>query len=424
VEEAEQVFRTVVHNHPDDVEAWVQLGEAIFHDASRRGGSTLQAIAPFSHAVQLEPSNLMARVHVARLYALFDSLDALSRAAEYFSQVASDSERALEVEAMYAYLAGDTIRQASVKSRLIGKPWYYHFYAVHGVSRFARDAHGAWDILGTVPAENPYVMVLVPGIAAVRGQHREVDRYFTQLRGLDDRMWDVVEAFVLTSGTIPSDAERASSLAARLAAADPAEIHRTSFIPPYEDLTVAFAAFQRDYFLALLQLDLGRVDQARELLESMNDLDGFPGLGSVKRDAELHLEAELLVRSGDRRGALALLRDVEGQVPHAATVWPLTDLGRARFLRAELERELGDVQAARRFYVGLDEPWSPWDSYWRPLVYERMGRLAEDEGRTDEAVRYYSRLVELWSECDPELVASREEIQARLEALLGGPPLG
>jgi Flp pilus assembly protein TadD len=85
VEEAEQVFRTVVHNHPDDVEAWVQLGEAIFHDTSRRGGSTLEAVAPFSRAVELEPANLMARVHVARLYALFDSVDALSRAAEFFS---------------------------------------------------------------------------------------------------------------------------------------------------------------------------------------------------------------------------------------------------------------------------------------------------------------------------------------------------
>jgi tRNA A-37 threonylcarbamoyl transferase component Bud32/tetratricopeptide (TPR) repeat protein len=424
VEEAEQQFRALVHDYPDNVEAWVQLGEAIFHDTSRRGGSTLDAIAPFSRAVELEPANLIARLHVARLYALYDSVDALSRTADFFRDFASESERALEVEAMHAYLAGDSAQQASVKSRLLDKPWFHHFYAVHGVSRFARDAHGAADLLAAVPAQDPYVMALVPGIAVVRGRHEEAYAYLDQLRGLDNPTWDLFQAFMLTSGALPLDPDRAATLAPRLATLAAADIHATSFIPPYEDLTIEHTRFQRDYFLALLWIDLGRVDEARGLLDDMKGRDGFPGLGSIKEDAEHHLEAELLARSGDRQGALEVIRTMEYQIPHAATVLPMADLGRSRFLRAELERELGDVAAARRFYVGLDEPWSPWDSYWRPLVYERLGQLAEDEGRVDEAVLYYGRLLELWRDCDAELVANRDEIRTRREALLGGAPLG
>jgi tetratricopeptide (TPR) repeat protein len=258
----------------------------------------------------------------------------------------------------------------------------------------------------------------------VRGRHEEAYAYLDQLRGLDNPTWDLFQAFMLTSGALPLDPDRAATLAPRLATLAAADIHATSFIPPYEDLTIEHTRFQRDYFLALLWIDLGRVDEARGLLDDMKGRDGFPGLGSIKEDAEHHLEAELLARSGDRQGALEVIRTMEYQIPHAATVLPMADLGRSRFLRAELERELGDVAAARRFYVGLDEPWSPWDSYWRPLVYERLGQLAEDEGRVDEAVLYYGRLLELWRDCDAELVANRDEIRTRREALLGGAPLG
>ncbi len=424
VEEAEQQFRAIVHDYPTDVEAWVQLGEAIFHDTSRRGGSTLEAIAPFSRAVELEPANLIAQLHVARLYALYDSVDALSRTAGFFKAFAPESERALEVEAIHAYMAGDSAQQISVKRRLLDKPWFYHFYAVHGVSRFARDAHGAADILAAVPAADPYVMSLVPGIAVVRGKHEEAFAYLDQLRGLDNATWDLFQAFMLSSGALPLDSERAATLAPRLATLDAADIHATSFIPPYEDLTIEHTRFQRDYFLALLWIDLGRVDEARGLLDDMKARGGFPGLGSIKEDAERHLEAELLAHSDDPQGALDVLRTMDYQTPHASTVWPMADLGRSRFLRAELERELGDVAVAKRFYVGLDEPWSPWDSYWRPLIYERLGQLAEDEGRSDEAVLYYGRLLELWRECDAELVANRDEIRARHDALLGSAPLG
>jgi tetratricopeptide (TPR) repeat protein len=115
---------------------------------------------------------------------------------------------------------------------------------------------------------------------------------------------------------------------------------------------------------------------------------------------------------------------METAVPHALTVWPLADMGRARFQRAELERELGDIETAKRFYNGLDEPWSPWDSYWRPLLYERMGEIAEEEGRVEDAIRFYSRLAELWVDADPVLHERRAEIERRLGALIEGQRTG
>jgi tetratricopeptide (TPR) repeat protein len=68
--------------------------------------------------------------------------------------------------------------------------------------------------------------------------------------------------------------------------------------------------------------------------------------------------------------------------------------------------------------MGLDQSWSFWDSNFRPAVYNRLGQIAEAEGRTEEAIEYYTRLLELWHDCDPELVPIREEIRDRRDALL------
>ncbi len=51
------------------------------------------------------------------------------------------------------------------------------------------------------------------------------------------------------------------------------------------------------------------------------------------------------------------------------------------------------------------------------LAYERLGALYEDRGDREKAIRHYSRLVELWSDCDPELRPRVERAVGAIEAL-------
>ena len=150
----------------------------------------------------------------------------------------------------------------------------------------------------------------------------------------------------------------------------------------------------------------------------MTRREDFVGLSTVKRDAELILESEILLKGGDRQEALEVLRSVEYQVPHAITVLPIADQARSRILRSELEKEIGDVNAATAFLAGLDESWSPWDGMYRSTVYRLKGEIAEDEGRVEEAILNYNRLLDLWQNCDPEFVPIRDEIEVRRNALL------
>jgi cytochrome c-type biogenesis protein CcmH/NrfG len=71
------------------------------------------------------------------------------------------------------------------------------------------------------------------------------------------------------------------------------------------------------------------------------------------------------------------------------------------------------------FYHGLDDSWSPFDTPFRPLVYARLGAIAEAQGRKAEAIDYYSRLLDLHKDADPIYAAERETILQRRNALLG-----
>lgn len=95
----------------------------------------------------------------------------------------------------------------------------------------------------------------------------------------------------------------------------------------------------------------------------------------------------------------------------------MADGTRSRFLQAELEFELGDAAMAKRLFRGFDESWSPWDGYHRALAFQRLGQIAEAEGRVDDALRYYGLLIDLWRDCDEDLVPLREEIRERRDGL-------
>lgn len=418
VVEAEQALRTQLHVYPDDVEALVQLGEALFHDHQRSGRSIMESLAPFERALQLEPGNLIALIHLARLYALSGSTEKLAETSRALTEHAPDSERAHEVQALNAYVLGDTALQRSLDEQIRGKPWYYRIYNALGVDRFARDASAAEAIIAARESDEHFLLGLIPVVLIEQGRREEVREFFDQPRLRDVPSWQIYEVSVLTSGLVPVDRERLAMLADRLETMNPADLLTSLWLPPYEDLTLEFIAYMRDYYRALALVQLGRVPEARGLLEDLVARDGFSGLGTIKRDAERILESEILLQSGERREALEVLRSVEYQVPHAATVLPMPDQPRSRLIRSELEREFGDVEIAEAFLVGLDESWSPWDGMYRSSVYRMLGEIAEAEERPRDAIRHYTRLLDLWRDVDPDLAPLRDEIEARRNALV------
>ena len=58
--EAERLLRTYLGRYPDDVQAWFDLGEVLFHLNPLRGRPGTEAREPFGRVIQYEPGNASA----------------------------------------------------------------------------------------------------------------------------------------------------------------------------------------------------------------------------------------------------------------------------------------------------------------------------------------------------------------------------
>lgn len=82
--EAESLYRAAATERPSDVEAWVELGEVLFHANPRVGRPAEEARPAFEQVLRLDPGHFPALVHLARLAAVradTATLDRLTRAA-------------------------------------------------------------------------------------------------------------------------------------------------------------------------------------------------------------------------------------------------------------------------------------------------------------------------------------------------------
>jgi tetratricopeptide (TPR) repeat protein len=415
--DAEQAYRAILHRYPEDVEAWTQLGETLFHENPRYGRSMLESSETFDRILQLEPDNGNARIHLARLHALTGDLEALAENARQFAASAPDSERALEVEALYAFSSNDPAQQAAVLERLTPKPAPFLFYSAHGVARFARSADGARRILEAGDSSTALLVSVRASSYLEQGQRDAFEKLLAGFHDGESPTWELYRAFLLTSGSVPADEPRMRALLARLEGISAKDVLESAWLPPYEDYTEEFARFELDYYRSLLLIQTGQLDAAREIMRGMEQAGPFAVLGSVHRDVLTGLDAEIHLRAGDDGAALDALRTLRHDVPHAISVRSIADGSRQRFLRAELERRIGDLQRSKAYYLGLDESWSWWDSIYRPKLYRALGEIAVREEQPEVAAKWYGRLLELWKDCDPALQAERAEVESALRAL-------
>jgi tetratricopeptide (TPR) repeat protein len=122
------------------------------------------------------------------------------------------------------------------------------------------------------------------------------------------------------------------------------------------------------------------------------------------------------------RGDLAL---AEGRIDDAIREYRLGDegpcelcmgfqLGRAYDMAGQPDSAIANYER----YVTGHSTWAIYaHSYQLAPAYERLGALYEQRGDTAKAIYYYSKLVELWKDADPELQPRVEAARRVMEAL-------
>jgi hypothetical protein len=77
--------------------------------------------------------------------------------------------------------------------------------------------------------------------------------------------------------------------------------------------------------------------------------------------------------------------------------------------------ELGRSEEALRWYASVAD--SVLDLVLLAPAHYRSGEICERLGRREEAVYHYSRVAEMWQDCDPELRSVLEGARERLKSL-------
>ncbi len=116
--EAEGLYRTILGTYPDDLEAWIQLGEVLFHYGPLQGRPIAESRAAFERVLYFDPAYVSAMVHLARIAASEGRLKAVDSLVGLIHTLSPASDRDLEMRVLRAYAVGDAAGQQRVQGEL------------------------------------------------------------------------------------------------------------------------------------------------------------------------------------------------------------------------------------------------------------------------------------------------------------------
>jgi DNA-binding SARP family transcriptional activator/TolB-like protein len=414
--EAERLYRKVVDDHPDDVEAWFQLGQVLFHGNPLRGRSATEARAAFERVVALDPENHEAVVHLARIAFIEGRRRDVDTLVRRVLALAPDRE-VLELRAFRAFALGDREAHKRVTREMVDSPpdvppvtalqVAVYLDDVEGVDRFAR-------LLRAGPYSDEVRGLgyrLMARVAAARGR------------------WQEARAQLDTAGRF--NATAALELRSLLAMLPFLQVPRAELleirsqldrwqpeveapgVPSHSAGHAGLHPFVRLYRLGLLDAILGDTAQA---LRWADALERAAAASEALRAEALRtfaksVRARAAMEGGRFAEALALLEQANWELVEPA----FESEALHRYYRAELLRLLGRDAEALDWYRTIAERATYELVYVAPSLLRRA-EIYRRQGDRARAAEAYRRVADLWRNADPPLestVAQARELSGR-----------
>jgi DNA-binding SARP family transcriptional activator/tetratricopeptide (TPR) repeat protein len=421
---AERIYREIVRDEPEHVEAWLQLGELLFHAGPRRGRAEAEARPAFERVLEFEPEHISAILHLARIAAADgrkSDLDSLTRRA---LSIGATGEWATEARLHLALASGNAAALDSVVASLRTQPEGRAWNGAHYIALAHGDIAGARRLVAILTDAARASRVRAFGdiglayLALAEGRLRTAAEELGRAGALDPAMaleYRGIVALLPFVPVVPGSLAGLRDSVSRLPT-----IRRP--LPPGENpWPTAHEGIQQDialYLSARLALRAGDVMAARRGLEQLAARASPLPPQAVVHDLAASLRAALAVSANRPADALRELEQVQAIDPRADQVGssPYYSQGLERFAYAMLLEASGRAEDAAVWYGSFSAS-SIFDLVFLAPSYLRRGAIAEGFGRPDEARRHYERAVALWSDCDPELRPFVDTARTRLAAL-------
>ena len=419
---AQELYRNIVSQYPDEVEAWVALGTIQMNSAGRMGRSLQEARTSLERAVYYDPDNLPA-VPFLWIISIWEGSQARSDSlAERLMTLVPTSEKTIQTRAWLAFSQGDAAAQEQVIEQARGA----NSFEVWLTSTF---------------------LCRMPTIHRIPQQFSNTVRFVRLLteptRSADDRYAGhrVLTHLQLTRGfwrAAREELERAESVKPTGALEDRALVYLTPLLPvtktELEDLRKEVIKLNYDpvqtpifrYYLAgLLSARLGDnslaqsyVDTLESHANSLMTQEQNKRVGAMAVDYALSVRAHVAWNEGDFQKGLNLLDEGQPEKWWRLGARNLFDSqAYERYMRAELLKSLKRYEEALRWYNTLG--YGGYSEFvYSPISHFKQGEVYEELGQQEKAAEHYAKFIEMWKDCDPELRPVVANAERSLERLL------
>jgi tetratricopeptide (TPR) repeat protein len=411
--------------YPDDVEAWFQLGEILFHAGRLFGRPLTESRDPFDRVIALEPEHATALIHLVRIAAVAGDATLADSLADRVLRLNPGGDRVLEVEALRLDVRGAGTSRSDLEAALSVAQPAAALQGVFSVYEYGSNLTVAEQLLEGLltdpksPELRRAARVWLGHARAVQGQWRAALDMLAPA-GVGRRPELLVHrAFLATLPFFPMSADTLRSIGRALtawnAAAEPPSPLPSAHFNVHDGLYPAI----RLYLLGLIADRLGDSAATHRFAEQLGRGPAPVRSAEVVRRWELGLRARVLVARGRPAEALALLEPSIRAGDYERKLFsPFFGHTAERFLVGTLLAELGRVDDAR-VWLGSLRWYGMFDRALEAPAAWRIARIFDQQRRADSAAAYYARVVDLWGDADPALQPVVADARSRLVALRG-----
>ena len=424
LDRAERLYRSLVAVHPDEVEAWYQLGDVLYHGNAPRGRSFAEARHAFAHVLAMEPDHLGALLHLSRI-ALSERRHAEADTLMRRAGALGTPPLRTELAALRAFAMGDAAARDQAIRALREMPDEAVRVTAMRVALFTGDLDAAERIARMLltPQRAPEFQVVgrlqLADLALARGRRRaaraQLDSAARQPPGvaravaLEYRALHLGQAFLLAPRV---ELEAMRDTLRRWDAVVPP----TSF--PMWAVYNGLHGHVRRYLIGLLSVRLGDLSEAERQARALEE-DAVTRGGDARALAVglgRSLRGHVLAARGAPDSALAAFEAGRALVSEGLLDAPFANQATDRYARAEVLRALGRDDEAHAWYASLGETTIDVTIFEAPAQLRRA-EMYERRGQTREAAAHYARFVELWRNADPELRPAVMQAERQLARL-------
>ncbi len=421
--DAERRYRAIVGTYPDDLEAWIQLGEVQFHYGPLLGRGSAPSREAFGRVLELDPDNVAAVIHLARIAAMEADRVELDSLVERMTRLNPAGDRLLEVEVIRAFATGDSADRERVLDRLNRESDVLTPQSVLSGVLYPKDRSHAERLIRVLvnPQRSAEAHALGHELLAYRavsrGRWHEAQAELAVVDSFDRAGAIEHGALLAVLPFIPTSRADLEQWRTRLQRWNAAAVQPAATATGYYATNNGTHAHLRLYLLGAVNARLGDDAAALQAARELEHLPGVPFATAIAIDLAHGIRGQVAWRHGRAAEALAELEQAHmraGYEPGVAS--PFFSEAVERFLRAAALEATGRREDALQIY-GSFKDYSLYDLiYFAPASLARA-RILEQLGRPAEAVTEYATFVDLWEDSDPELRPLVREARLALSRL-------